>query len=319
MYTEFHGLAKHPFKMTPDPAFLFLTRQHREGLAGLAYSILERKGFLLLTGAAGSGKTTLLTWLLQKLPASRIATSVILNPTLTCTEFLELAMLNFGVTDVPASKAQRLQILQKLLEKGKSEGRVHVLIVDEAHKLDPGLLEEVRLLGNFQTSDDALLQILLIGQSELDETLSRPGLWQLKHRIAVRLELQPLTPGEVPLYIQHRWRTAGGSMPVPFTAEAVAVVAGLSNGIPRLVNSLCDNALMLAFAEDQRQVTAAHMQSVATDLRLTEKRVAPAADAVTTAPPPPPFPMFRTIGVRAESKPHKPSLMSRWAVKLGLA
>ncbi len=315
MYTEHFGLTKHPFGLTPDPAFLFLTRQHREGLAGLAYSILERKGFLLLTGAAGSGKTTLLAWLLEKLPPGRVSSSVILNPLLTPAEFFELVLLNFGVAHVPDSKARRLQILRNLLDEGAAEDRINVLIVDEAHKLDAGLLEEVRLLGNFQSTGCALLQILLIGQNDLDEILCRPGLWQFKQRIAVRLELQPLTPSEVQIYIQHRWRTAGGSLPVPLAADAVAAVTDLSGGTPRLVNSLCDNALMLAFAEDQRQVTAAHIRMAAADLRLTPLPLPPPA----SLPPLQDLPMLRMIGTRVEPKPRKASPRSRWAAKLGLA
>src|ERR1051326_3771523 len=150
MYKEFYGLARKPFNMTPDPAFLFLTEQHREALAGLTYAILERKGFLVLSGMAGSGKTTLLAWVLQKLPTSRVQTSVILNPMLTREEFLELAMLDFGLTDIPASKAQRLWILQKFLLQGKEAGKTNVLVVDEAHKLNVELLEEIRLLGNLE-------------------------------------------------------------------------------------------------------------------------------------------------------------------------
>lgn len=318
MYTEFFGLAKCPFNMTPDPAFLFLTRQHREGMAGLVYSILERKGFLLLTGDAGAGKTTLLAWLLQRLSANRVATSVILNPTLTASEFFELILLNFGLTDIPDSKARRIRLFQKLLEKGNSDGRIHVLIVDEAHKLDVNLLEEVRLLGNFQSSEQALLQILLIGQSEIDQMLGRPALRQLKQRIAVRLELQPLSASEVQLYVQHRWRTAGGTLPLPLTADALAAVATLSQGIPRLVNSLCDNALMLAFADDQRTVTAAHMRTAASDLALAETPQAPSRSAPASPPlPVPTVPSF--LGAYARRAPLKPSRISRWAIKLGLS
>ena len=134
MYTEFYGLAKKPFNMTPDPAFLFLTAQHREALAGLTYAVLERKGFLVLSGMAGLGKTTLLAWVLQKLPCDRVQSSVILNPLLTREEFLELAMLDFGLTDIPASKAQRLWMLQKYLMQGRKEGMINVLIeIGRAH------------------------------------------------------------------------------------------------------------------------------------------------------------------------------------------
>src|SRR4051794_36808046 len=146
MYEQFFSLEKKPFGMTPDPAFLFLTAQHREALAGLTYAVLQHKGFVVLTGEAGTGKTTLLSRVLQSLPASRIQFSLILNSTLTPSEFLELALLDFGITDVPPSKAQRLHMLGTLLLQGQREGKVSALIVDEAHKLSTEVLEEIRLL-----------------------------------------------------------------------------------------------------------------------------------------------------------------------------
>jgi len=320
MYLDFYRLAKKPFNMTPDPSFLFLTKQHREGLAGLTYAILERKGFLVLTGAAGSGKTTVMSWLLKRLLPDRIATSVILNPTLTGPEFLEMVLLNFGVEEIPASKPLRLQVLQKMLVKGTEENRIHVLVIDEAHKLNTELLEEVRLLGNFENADAKLLQILLIGQDELDETLSQPELFQLKQRIGVHLTLQHLSAGEVEQYIQHRWRIAGGSLPTPFTADAIAAVARISQGVPRLINSLCDNALVLAFADQGREVSGGHIETAATDLRLVQKRPAQAAPVVSPQPVPIPMaPVFRMIGDSGARKAEKPSRISRLAMKLGLA
>src|ERR1035438_2895228 len=145
MYTTFFGLTKKPFNITPDPAFLFLTDQHREALAGLTYGILDRKGFSTLSGTAGSGKTTILSWVLQKLAASEVQSSVILNPMLSPDEFLEMMMLDFGMTDIPESKARRIWQLHKFLLQGKRDGKISVLIVDEAHKLTPELLEEIRL------------------------------------------------------------------------------------------------------------------------------------------------------------------------------
>lgn len=322
MYLDFYGLAKKPFNMTPDPSFLFLTKQHREGLAGLTYAILERKGFLVLTGAAGYGKTTVLSWLLKKLPPNRIATSVILNPTLTREEFLEMVLLNFGVEEIPASKPLRLQILHKMLQKGAEENRIHVLVIDEAHKLNPDLLEEVRLLGNFESAEEKLLQILLIGQDELDETLSRPELFQLKQRIGVHLTLQQLTGREVEQYIQHRWRVAGGTIPAPFQDDAIAAVAAISHGVPRLVNSLCDNSLVLAFADQAREISKSYVQTAAADLRLVEK--APASPAQDEVPTPcttttVQAPIFKMMGEYREREQKKASFMSRWAMKLGLA
>src|SRR4051794_11139366 len=162
MYERFFGLQKHPFSMTPDPGVLFMTSQHKEALVGLTYAILDRKGFVVLTGDAGTGKTTLLARVLQYLPAERICSSVILNPTLSPSEFLELAMLDFGITDISQSKAQRLYRLQDFLVRGYAAGRISTLVVDEAHKLSPGVLEEIRLLGNFENSDDKLIQVVLI-------------------------------------------------------------------------------------------------------------------------------------------------------------
>lgn len=297
MYTEFYGLAKKPFNMTPDPAFLFLTAQHREALAGLTYAILERKGFLVLSGMAGLGKTTLLAWVLEKLPCEHVQSSVILNPLLTKEEFLELAMLDFGLTDMPASKAQRLWMLQKFLLRGRKEGKINVLIVDEAHKLSTELLEEIRLLGNLEYGDEKLIQILLIGQSELDEVMNRPELWQLKQRISVRLAIKPLSVDEVEKYILHRWTIAGGKSPLPFIPEAIANIRKFSKGIPRLINSLCDNALTLAFADEARAVSAAHVETAATDLQINEK------PAVVAAPKAPSLPVTPANGTAFAVQP----------------
>src|SRR5690242_4121621 len=194
MYNHAFGLRQNPFNLTPDPAFLFLTEQHREALAGLTYSLLQRKGFTVLTGDVGTGKTTLLSRILRFLPSSQLQFSLIVNPTLTPAEFLELALLDFGLTEVPESKAQRLWLLQNLILQGQRQGKVSALIVDEAHKLSPEVLEEIRLLGNFEEAEQKILQILLVGQTELDQVLERPDLRQLKQRIGVRLSLGPLTP-----------------------------------------------------------------------------------------------------------------------------
>ena len=219
MYNQCFGLRKNPFNMTPDPAFLFLTAQHREALVGLTYAILQRKGFVVLTGEAGTGKTTLLSRVLQFLPESRLQFSVILNPMLTSAEFLEMALLDFGVDHIPSSKAQRLWKLQKLLFEGQSKGKVSALIVDEAHKLSPEVLEEIRLLGNFEEADQKILQIVLVGQPELDDNLNREDLRQLKQRIALRLSIGSLDASDVGQYIRHRWMVAGGSEP-PVSARS---------------------------------------------------------------------------------------------------
>jgi len=176
-----------------------------------------------------------------------------------------------------------LWMLQNYLLKGQRDGKINVLIVDEAHKLSPVLLEEVRLLGNLEHGTDKLLQILLIGQPELDDVISQPELWQFKQRINVRVSLEALSEEEVDRYIEHRWRVAGGKMPAPFSSEARAAVAKRSTGIPRLVNSLCDNALTMAFADEASIVTAEHIETAARDLRLIPKTAAPAPVVVMPA------------------------------------
>jgi len=285
MYTAFHNLTKKPFSMTADPSFLFVTKQHREALVGLTYAVLDRKGFLVLSGIAGSGKTTLLAWVLQRLSCDKLRSSVILNPTLTREEFLELMMLDFGITDIPASKAQRLWMLQSFLVAGTREGNVNVLIVDEAHKLSYELLEEIRLLGNLECGEEKLLQILLLGQSELDAMLNRPELWQLKQRVSVRLSIGSLAPNEVEHYIQHRWTVAGGQAH-PFSEEALDQIRKYSKGVPRLINAVCDNALTQAFADESRSVSAAHVDAAAEDLLLMEKPKV-SRPAVVPVPVPP--------------------------------
>ena len=351
MYTAFHNLTKKPFTMTADPAFLFVTRQHREALVGLTYAVLDRKGFLVLSGMAGSGKTTLLAWMLQRLACADIRSSIILNPVLTPDEFLELMMMDFGITEIPGSKAQRLWRLEKFLLAGAAEGKVNVLIVDEAHKLSYELLEEIRLLGNLECGEEKLLQILLLGQGELDDLLSRPELWQLKQRVSVRLTIGSLAPNEVEPYIQHRWTVAGGGQH-PFTEEAIEHIARWSQGIPRLINAICDNALVEAFADETRIVQVRHVDTAAADLRLIEKHgaspkaeteaadhpvAAPAgtaakthsavAAAQTAAVPSHSAPAavngtaaaVAVNGVEAEPQvPRRRSLLFRWAGKFGL-
>ena len=281
--------------MTPDPAFLFLTTAHREALAGLTYSILSRKGFVVLTGDAGTGKTTLLTRIFQSVPSTRVRFSVVLNPTLTPAEFLELSLLDFGITEIPASKAQRLVLLQQFLVDTHKKGQVAVLVVDEAHKLPPDVLEEIRLLSNFELADSKLLQIVLAGQTELCDVLNRQDMRQLKQRVAMRLVIHPLSPIGVEHYIQHRWQKAGAKQPHPFEPEAVSRIAQFSNGIPRLVNALCDNALMLAYAEGKTIISIEHVLEVAKDLdlRAGPVRTLRTVQAIPQAPGSPKRPSVR--------------------------
>lgn len=254
MYEKFFALSNAPFSLVPDPDCMYLTTQHADVISGLAFGILERKGYLLLTAEAGLGKTTALRALSQLLTESNVESSIIFSPKLTPSEFLELAMLNFGFKDLPASKAQRLKLLEEFLIRSDAEGKTLTLIVDEAHELSPELLEEVRLLGNFETTSRKLLQIVLVGQNQLNDSLNLAQLWQLKQRITLRMSLQRLDREGVEKYIAFRWGKAGGTEPGPFSNAAIDAIASWSNGIPRLINVICDNALLISFAETSHAV-----------------------------------------------------------------
>jgi general secretion pathway protein A len=274
MYKDFFGLQKLPFTLTPDPAFLFLPSKHREALAGLTYSVLGRKGFVVLTGDAGTGKTTLINSVFDRLPADRVESSVILNPTLTAAEFLESVLLDFDIPDVPASKAQRLWRLQEFLARTHHQNRYAVLVIDEAHKLSTEVLEEIRLLGNFESATEKFLQILLLGQSELDDLLNRQDLRQCKQRIALRLYIDPLNAREIQEYIRFRWAKAGAREAPPFTQDALAGIAQWSQGIPRLVNSISDSALLMAYGDEAPLVGLNYIRAAAVNLALTDANAA---------------------------------------------
>lgn len=334
--TSFH-LRKKPFQLSADPEFLYLTTQHREALAGLLYAILSHKGLVTLVGEAGTGKTTLLAKALRQIPLQRLHSSVILNPSLTAAEFLELSLLDFGLESIPGSKAQRVWLLQGMLLKTHAEGKIAALIVDEAHKLSPEVLEEIRLLGNFEFSDQKLLQIVLVGQPELAQTLNRPDLRQFKQRIAVRLTISPLSRGEVHGYVEHRWKQAGGAT-VPFDAEALEGIARWSGGLPRLINAICDNALLAAYGEGADTVRTEHVRTAAADLDLPRRL--PHAQELSTPPGAMPRPPVRRLLAEEEAEEEmdaqpappvhravslsfagaasvKPTLFGRWAGRLG--
>ncbi|MGD1094078.1 MAG: AAA family ATPase, partial [Bryobacteraceae bacterium] len=266
-----------------------------------------RKGFAVLTGDAGTGKTTLLSSAIGSLSGTSAYIAWILNPMLSTSELFELALLDLGITVVPASKAQRIVEFQKFLLQANEENKTTVLIIDEAHKLDPQLLEEIRLLTNFESSAGKLLQIILAGQTELDELLERHDLRQLKQRIAVRLTVDPLyNTTQVCKYVAHRWNKAGGGPEPPFSQEGIQLIDKLSRGLPRVINSVCDGALLRAFADGTTRVSVEQIGSVAADLRLSPasevgaepargQAAAPSGAVVAepdpgdlTIPPPPP-------------------------------
>jgi general secretion pathway protein A len=266
MYERFYGLEKSPFSLTPDPRFLYMTEAHQNAQAGLMYSILSKKGFTVLTGDAGTGKTTLLRAIINSIPRERICFSFLLNPDLTPDEFYEAALRDFGLPG-GEGKADRLWSLESFLLRSHAQGKICVLFVDEAHRLSVDTLEEIRLLTNFETECEKLIQIVLVGQDELDEMLDRRELRQLKQRVGVRLHIEPLPMKAVGGYIAHRWKCVSPAVP-PFSEEAIGCVCQFSAGIPRVINSICDNALLIAYAEGSKVVTKEHINEVSRDLRL---------------------------------------------------
>jgi len=321
MYENFFALTKAPFSLVPDPDCIHLTPQHADAISGMAFGVLERKGYLVMTAEAGLGKTTALRGLSRLLAESKVESSVIFAPTLTPSEFLEMAMLNFGFKEVPASKAQRLKLLEEFLLRSDAEGKVMALIVDEAHQLSPGLLEEIRLLGNFETADRKLLQIVLVGQDQLNDQLNLPQLWQLKQRITLRMSLHRLDRQSVEEYIKFRWGKAGGSEPVPFTTAALDAIASWSNGIPRLINVICDNALLIAFSDTTDTVDIDLVRDACAELSLPTPpltRQTPPLDGPRLVP----SPAERAPAELADApKPElvanewassRPSLLKRW-------
>ncbi len=268
MYEEFFQLPANPFQLTPDPRFVVITPSYREAFAGLIYALHWRKGFVALSAQPGTGKSMLLSLVLRALSTEQALSSYIVNPTLTASEFLETVLLDLGIANIPSSKAQRLQILRELLVRANVEGKTAVLIVDEAHKLSPELLEEIRLLTNFETADAKLLQVVLAGQPELDELLNRDDLSQLRQRISLRLQLTALSEADTRFYIRHRWIQSGAPEPPPFPEDVISAIAHISHGIPRVINVLCDNCLTLAFSLGLRFITPEHLAEVASGLQM---------------------------------------------------
>ena len=248
MYLEFYGLKLSPFDITPNPRFLFHSTKHREAFNHLHYGIRERKGFVQLTGEVGAGKTTLCRALLEKLDGN-FSTALILNPLMSGDELMKAIATEFGLNAKGLDRLETMALISDFLLKQTLAGKESVLIVDEAQNLTEELLEQVRLISNIETDDRKLLQIVLMGQPELRDRLNSPRLKQLRQRITVRYHLNALTRTEVGQYIQHRLALAGSRGAPAFTAPAIWRVFGYSRGIPRLVNAVCDKALLAGFVE----------------------------------------------------------------------
>jgi len=267
MYETFYRLTAKPFNVTPDPRFLFLSESHKEALANLLYGIQERKGFILLTGEVGTGKTTLIHTLLGRLEEDT-KTAFIFNTRLGPRDFFRYMFEEFGIPAEARSKSESLIALNRFLIDRLRKQKNTVLIVDEAQNLSPVLLEEIRLLSNLETPTEKLIQIVLVGQPELSGKLSLPELRQLRQRISVRYHIQPLSLEETRAYVIERLRIAGNPYDRIFDEEALETVYRLSGGIPRLVNLVCDAALLAGFARGEREIGVELVRESVADLEL---------------------------------------------------
>ncbi len=278
MYKSFYNLKRSPFELTPDPFFLFPTPRHNEALATLYHGVRGHKGFVVLTGEVGTGKTLLLRCLLQLFSRSDdVAYAYIFNSRLSPAEFLQYIASDFGLPAAGRNKGEILLDLSNYVIARGSRKLTTVLVIDEAHHLSADILEEVRLLTNLETTQEKLLQVLLVGQPELNDKLDSAALRQLKQRISHRSQLEPLDLNETGGYIARRLQLAGlGSNGcLVFLPDAIAAVYRHSRGIPRLINTICENALITAYARQQRRVTLEIIEDIAADLRLNLNVVQP--------------------------------------------
>lgn len=246
MYCKFYGLKERPFCVTSDPAFFFLSRKHNEALSHLLYGISQRKGIIVITGEIGAGKTTLCRFFLNQLEGG-VKTAFILNPCFSDLQLLEAIIKDFGITPRTKSRLSFVWELNRFLLNESERGNNVVLIIDEAQNLTPKVLEQIRLLSNLETDKDKLLQIVLVGQPQLNHKLNLFELRQLQQRIMVRYHIAPLDKEEVNSYINHRLHVAGSMNRIKFTEEAIQVISDFSCGIPRLINIICDRALLAGF------------------------------------------------------------------------
>lgn len=253
MYRDFFGLKEKPFNVTPDPKFLFLSKKHREAFSHLIYGIKEKKGFIEITGEIGTGKTTLCRALLNRLDRET-KTALILNSNLSPTQMLKVIMDEFGIIPKGRTKKDLLDGLNRFLLDQLSSGCNVVLILDESQNLSPSMLEQIRLLSNLETEKDKLLQIVLVGQPELRSKLKLPYLRQLRQRISVRYHITPLDRPETESYISHRLEVAGSEGNISFTEHAINSIFTYSEGIPRLINVVCDKSLLAGYVMETKRI-----------------------------------------------------------------
>ena len=285
MYKDFYGLRANPFNVNPDPRYLFLTRHTEEALACLTYGIQSRKGFVLLTGEVGTGKTTLINKLLEWLRLQQVATAFVFNSRLNVPQFLDYMMADFGIPGDSRAKSQVLLRLYNWLLDRYRAGETAVLIVDEAQNLTDEVLEEIRMLTNLETFTEKLLQIVLVGQPELEQKLKQPQLRQLRQRLTLRAKTHLLTLEETRAYIQQRLRIAGSDGQQIFDSQAMEAVHLYANGTPRVINLICEHCLVSAFVDQQKVIGPAIVEAVARDFDLSDNTASAAmAPSSVSAP-----------------------------------
>jgi len=284
MYNEYYGLLRPPFEMTPDPSFLYLGEAHREGLATLVYGVNSGKGFVMLTGEVGTGKTTLLHALLGQLDA-QTRSAFIFNPRLNPLDFFRILFEELEIEAPGRTKAEYLLTLNQFLIDRLGKNERTLLIVDEAQNLSAEMLEEIRLLSNLETPRSKLIQIMLVGQPELKDMLRRPELRQLRQRIALAHHLRPFDEEETGDYVEERLRKAGYTGRRLFKRSALKELYRITGGTPRLINNVCDGAMLLGFAKQKTVIDASMVREVATDLDLGDLAAGSEAGGAASAAP----------------------------------
>jgi len=307
MYNSYFGFRETPFNVTPDPRFFYTNSLYQEAFAALLYGINAKKGFMVITGEVGTGKTTLLRKLMRNLDAT-VHSVFIFNTHLTLPELLQLILHDLGLANKEKNKAMMIQQLNDYLIEQLKKGHSVALLIDEAQNLSDEVLESLRLLSNLETDKEKLLQMVLMGQPELDAKLNKASLRQLKQRIALRCRLDPLMAKEVGSYIRHRLKVAGYEGPEIFSKLAIESIWSFSRGTPRLINLLCDNALLTAYATNKRFVSAAMVDEAARDLGL-KRAVIDLREEVSTADI-----KARNQRVQAKSFQRKPRRLARVAL-----
>jgi general secretion pathway protein A len=270
MYAEFYGLAEKPFALLPDPRYLFLGRSHREALAHLKYGIEEGEGFVVVVGQVGTGKTTLCRALMEQV-GDEVTLAYIFNPSTSEVELLAAINREFGVPTIGRTRDDLIDELNRFLLAQRSAGRRPLIVIDEAQNLEPEVLEQVRLISNLETEREKLIQIVLIGQPELEESLSRADLRQLQQRITVRWSLEPFSRDETAAYLRHRLGVAGGRDASLFTPAAAISLHRRSRGVPRIINALADRALLTGYTLGRRKITASEVRSASRELPMTSR------------------------------------------------